>query len=111
MTNYPNADNSPGYNYDPDPGNLAYNNARSSGSFTCANATTTTITDSSVRAGDTVVITATNAKGALVITGVAPYPLAIYVSSVVAGSFVVSHDDDAGLATAATFNYVVFPSS
>ena len=108
MTNYPNADNSPGYNYDPDPGNLAYNNARSSGSFTCAAATSTTITDSSVRAGDTVVITATNAKGALVITAVEPYPLAIYVSSVVAGSFVVSHDDDA---ENATFNYVVFPSS
>ena len=111
MTNYPNADNSPGYSYDPDPGGLAYNNARSSGSFTCANATTTTITDSSVRAGDTVVITATNAKGALVITGVAAptdYSSAIYVSSVVAGSFVVTHD---ATATTATFNYVVFPSS
>ena len=108
MTNYPNADNSPGYDYDADPGNLAYNNARSSGSFTCAAATSTTITDSSVRAGDTVVITATNAAAALVVTGVAPTTGAIYVSSVVAGSFVVTHDADA---ENATFNYVVFPSS
>lgn len=109
MTDYPNADNSPGYNYAPDPGVLAYNNARTSGAFTCAQAATTTITDAKVKVGDIVLITATNLKASAMIAGKTNVTAAIYVSSVIVGSFVVTHDNNA-TAAGSTFNYVVLPS-
>jgi hypothetical protein len=109
MTLYPNADNSPGYDYAPDPGGLAYNNARTSGSFTVGADGTTTVVDANVVVGDIVLITASNLKGAAVIAGIGNTPSGIYVSSVVNGSFVVTHDNHAD-AEGSTFYYVAFPS-
>jgi len=109
MANYPNADNSPGYNYDPDPGGLAYNNARSSGSFTISAEGTTTVVDADARVGDIVIITASSQKGATMIAGGTNVTSGIYVSSVTEAGFVVTHDDHAE-ALDSTFYYVIFPS-
>ncbi len=109
MTDFPNADNSPGYSYAADPGVLAYHNARSTGTFTVAEADTTTITDVNVKVGDVVLLTAANAKAAAMIAGGTDVTAGIYVSSVVGGSFVVTHDNNA-TAGGSIFNYVVLPS-
>jgi len=109
MADYPNADNSPGYNYAPQPGTTMYNNARSSGSFDISTIATTTIVDADVKVGDIVLLTAADAKAATMIAGGTNVTAGIYVSSVVAGSFVVTHDDHAA-AQDSTFYYVVFPS-
>lgn len=109
MAKYPNADNSPGYDYAADPGGLAYNNARAAGSFTLADAVTTTVTADNVKAGDTILLTAADSDAALVIMGDTGATAGIYVSSVANGSFVVTHNSTAP-ATGATFNYVALPS-
>ena len=109
MALYPNADNSPGYDYAPDPGGLAYNNARTSGSFTISAASVTTVVDANVYSGDVVLITASNLQGAKMIAGIGNTPSGIYVSSVVNDSFVVTHDDHAD-AEGSTFYYVALPS-
>jgi len=110
MANYPQTGElQPGYVYAPDPGGLAYNNARTSGTFTIsADATTTTI-DADVKLGDIVLITATSQKGATMIAGGTNVVNGLYVSAVNGGSFTVTHDDHAS-AQGSTFNYVVFPS-
>jgi hypothetical protein len=115
MANYPNADNSPGYDYDMPPGGLAYNNARSAGSFTVQLRDATVVEDAEAHAGDIVLITAFGVtagpgeKAALMVAGAVNTPAGIYVSSVVAGSFVVTHDNHAD-AEGSTFYYVIFPS-
>jgi hypothetical protein len=107
MTNYPNADNSPGYDYAADPGGLAYNNARTTGTFDLAATATTTVTDTKVQSGDVVLLTAADVEAASVMSGGAGATAGIYVSSVANGSFVVTHNTDL---TGATFNYVALPS-
>ena len=109
MTQYPNADNSPGYNYAPDPGGLAYNNARTTGTFVLADAVTTTQVDADVQAGDIILLTAADSDAALVVSGAAGATAGIYVSSVANGSFVVTHNSTSP-ATGATFNYAAYPS-
>ena len=72
----------------------AYNNAKVAGSFTATRATTTAVSDERIRPGDLVILTAKNADGASVIAGLAlEAPNGIFVSSVVDGSFVVTHDN------------------
>jgi hypothetical protein len=109
MTQYPNADNSPGYNYAPDPGGMAYNNARTSGTFTISADTTTTVVDADVKVGDIILITPANAKAAVVVTGAGGLTAGVYVYSVANGSFIIEHDDSAD-AQGSVFNYVAFPS-
>ena len=109
MADYPNADNSPGYNYAPQPGTTMYNNARSSGSFDISTIATTTIVDADVKVGDIVLLTAADAKAATMIAGGTNVTAGIYVSSVVDGSFVVAHDNDSD-AEGSIFNYAVFRS-
>jgi hypothetical protein len=111
MGNYPERTTSTipsaGYVYDADPPMVAYNNARATGSFTVALATTTTVTDVFIKAGDVVIIAAKNAKAANILAAAGTLSAAIYVSSVVDGSFVVTHNNDAG-AAGAIFYYSVF---
>jgi hypothetical protein len=111
MTNYPNADNSPGYVYDPDPGGLAYHNARSTGRFTIDHNATTTVIDTDARAGDIVFITAANLKAAWMtsVSLLNALSAGIYVSSVDNDSFTVTHDHHNN-AEGAVFYYAVFPS-
>jgi hypothetical protein len=108
MTNYPNANNSPGYAYSPDPGTATYNNARTSGTFTIGADTTTTVVDANVKVGDIILFTANSAKGAALVTGNTD-AAGVYIASVANGSFVVEHDDSV-TAQGSTFNYVAFPS-
>ena len=109
MTNFPNADNSPGYVYDPGHGSLAHNNARSTGSFTISTEGTTTVIDTDVEVGDIVIITPANQKAATMIAGGTDVTASIYVSAVVPDSFTVTHDNsDAALGS--IFYYAVFPS-
>jgi hypothetical protein len=108
MADYPAAGASTGYVYDRDfdiP-MAAYNNAKVAGSFTATRATTTTVSDVRIRAGELVMLTAKNADGAAVFAGVVDAPLGIYVSSVVDGGFVVTHDDSATV-DGAQFYYAV----
>lgn len=111
MGNYPERTTSTipsaGYVYTPDPPMVAYNNARATGSFTVASATTTTVTDVFIKSGDVVILAATNQKAADLLAGVGLASSGIYVSSVIDGSFVVTHDNDASIA-GATFYYSVF---
>jgi hypothetical protein len=108
MANYPNADNSPGYNYDAAPGILTPRNARSSGSFTISNIATTTVVDAEAETGDIVILVATNQKAATMIAGGTNVTAGIYVSSVTGAGFVVTHTDHAA-AQGSTFYYVIFP--
>ena len=107
MTNCPNADNSPGYSYAPDPGGLAYNNARTSGTFEISADTNTTKVDADVKATDIILITAANAKAG-VLVGAGTDAAGVYIASVSNGSFLVEHDQSA-TAQGSLFNYVVFP--
>jgi hypothetical protein len=109
MTDYPNADSSLGYVYDPDSGGVAYNNARSTGSFTISTEDTTTVIDTEVQVGDIVIITAANQKAATMIAGGADVTASIYVSAVVPDSFTVTHDNS-NAALGSIFYYAVFPS-
>lgn len=110
MPNYPQTGElQPGYTYAPDPGGLAYNNARTSGTFTISADATTTKVDADVKLGDVVLLTANSSKGATMIAGGTNVTAGIYVSAVNGGSFTVTHDDHAD-AQDSTFNYVVFPS-
>jgi len=96
MANYPAAGASTGYVYNRnfDIPMTAYNNAKVASYFTATRAATTTVSDVRIRAGDLVLLSAKNADAALVIAGTAPEsPNAIYVSSVVNGGFVVTHND------------------
>ena len=109
MANYPNADNSPGYNYDPDPDGVSYRNARSTGSFTISTEDTTTVVDADARVGDIVILAPSNQKAASMLAGAANVTAGIYVSSVTGDGFVVTHDNhDSALDS--TFYYAIFPS-
>lgn len=111
MANYPERTTSTipsaGFVYAPDPPMVAYNNARATGSFTVALAATTTVSDVLIKAGDVVILSATNVKAADLLAGVGLASSGVYVSSVVDGSFVVTHDNDASIA-GAIFYYSVF---
>lgn len=110
MPNYPQTGElGPGYNYAPDPGTITYNNARTSGTFMISEVGTTTVVDTDVVAGDIVLITAKDAKAAVMIAGNGNVPSGIYVSTVTNDSFTVTHDDHAD-AQGSTFYYVAFPS-
>jgi len=109
MADYPNADNTPGYDYDPDTDGITHNNARSTGSFTVSNIGTTTVVDADARAGDIVIITANGQKGASMLAGDTDVTAGIYVSSVTNDGFVVTHDDTAA-SLGSTFYYAIFPS-
>ena len=108
MANYPEAGDSTGYVYNRnfDIPMTAYNNAKVASYFTATLAATTTVSDVRIRAGDLVLLSAKNADAALVIAGDAGALLGIYVSSVVDGSFVVTHDTDA-LVDGSEFYYSV----
>jgi len=98
MANYPAAGDSTGYVYNRnfDIPMTAYNNAKVASYFTATLAATTTVSDVRIRVGDLVLLSAKNADAALVISGKSPEaPLGIFVSSVVDGGFVVTHDTDA----------------
>jgi hypothetical protein len=111
MANYPERTTSTipsaGFVYTPDPAMVAYNNARAAGSFTVALATTTTVSNVFIKTGDVVILAAANEKAADVLAGVDLASSCIYVSSVVDGSFIVTHDSDATVA-GAIFYYSVF---
>jgi len=115
MADYPNADNTPGYDYDPDTDGITHNNARSTGSFTVSNIGTTTVVDADARAGDIVIITANGQKGASMLAGAGTFgqpddvTAGIYVSSVTNDGFVVTHNDTAA-SLGSTFYYAIFPS-
>ena len=109
MADYPNADNTPGYDYDPDTDGITHNNARSTGSFTVSNIGTTTVVDADARAGDIVIITANGQKGASMLAGDTDVTAGIYVSSVTNDGFIVTHDDTAA-SLGSTFYYAIFPS-
>jgi len=109
MANYPNADNSPGYNYDPDPDGVSYRNARSTGSFTISTEGTTTVVDADAEVGDIVIIAPSSQKAASMFAGATDVEAGIYVSSVTEDGFVVTHDN-ADAALASTFYYAIFPS-
>jgi len=109
MADYPNADNTPGYDYDPDTDGITHNNARSTGSFTIGNIGTTTVVDADAKVGDIVIITASSQKAASMFAGATDVEAGIYVSSVTEDGFVVTHDN-ADAALASTFYYAIFPS-
>jgi hypothetical protein len=77
------------------------------GTLTISGVGTTTVTDPKILAGAHVMITPSSAKAATMIAGGANVTSGIYVSSVVDGSFVVTHDDHAD-AEGSTFDYIVF---
>jgi hypothetical protein len=110
MANYPERTTSTipsaGFVYNADPPMVAYNNARAAGSFTVALATSTTIENVFIKSGDVVILAAKNEKAADLLAGVGAASSGIYVSSVVDGSFVVTHDNDASIA-GAIFYYSV----
>ena len=109
MADYPNADNTPGYDYDPDTDGITHNNARSTGSFTISNIGTTTVVDADAKVGDIVIITANGQKGASMLAGATGVTAGIYVSSVTEAGFVVTHDDTSQ-SLDSTFYYAIFPS-
>jgi hypothetical protein len=80
------------------------------GTLTLANATTTTVSDSRILADAQVLLNPTSAQAALVVLGGTNFTSGIYVSSVVDGSFVVTHDAHV-TGPNATFDYVVFNTS
>lgn len=109
MPNYPAAGDAVGYVYPAGHrlSTVAYNNAKATGSFTVALATTTTITSQDIRSGDIVILAAKNAKASTMLSGGTNVTSGIYVSAVVSGSFTVTHDNHAD-AAGSIFYYSVF---
>ena len=108
MADYPRAGDSTGIVYDVQrrlPFS-AYNNARAAGALTVALATSTTVSNVDIRSGDVVLLFPANLK-ATRMQGGTDAASGIYVSSVVDGSFVVTHDLDAD-AEGSIFNYAIF---
>jgi hypothetical protein len=109
MANYPSADTETGFVYDQDRDlpMVPVNNARATGYFTVALATSTTVEASEIRKGDIVILTPKNAKASNIMQGASNVTSGIYVSAVADESFTVTHDNHAS-AAGAIFNYAVF---
>ena len=106
MSNYPVGLDTPGfvYNRDRDLPMVAYNNAKAAGYLTAAAASSTTVANVDVRAGDIVILTAKNLLAAQALNGEGG-GAGVYVSATALGGFTITHNiANAG----AIFYYSVF---
>ena len=108
MGDYPAAGDQAGfvYNRDRDLPMSAYNNAKAAGYLTAALATTTTVSNVDIRAGDIVILAPANAKAAHMLKGGLNCASGIYVSATALGSFTVTHDSNS-TAQGSVFYYSV----
>ena len=107
MANYPLAGNQTGFVYEPDIPMSPNNNAKATGYFTVAQATSTVATNANIKPGDIVILSPKNAKASAMISGATNTEDGIYVSATADGSFTVTHESHATPA-GSIFYYAIF---